>query len=178
MKAQLFQFFKQLPLAVYLVAGGIAVFGSWLALDRAHQRAIGKQELQIVQYEMANRDLRMEADSLRKAYKPQAVAAAKWHTKWDTLRAGVDTQWLKPDSVPVPVEVVRTIVVTADSAIRTCTQALQTCEARVGIAQRGWDGARQELKVLKASFPSPVQKYRWLVGGVIGGAVIGYVAKP
>jgi hypothetical protein len=44
--------------------------------------------------------------------------------------ARVDTQWLH-DTIPVPVEVVREIVATADTTIRACRAALTTCEQRV-----------------------------------------------
>ncbi len=171
MKAQLAKFFGRLPLTVYLVAGGVAVFGGWLTINNRHQREVGKRELQIVQYEMANRDLRRANDSLAQVYRVDTLRLTRLKLQTDTLTQTVE-RW-KRDTLKVVEYVVR-----ADSTIAACTQALQTCEARVLVAQKGWTGAREELKVLKASFPSPVQKYRWLVGGVIGGAVIGYVAKP
>jgi hypothetical protein len=63
-------------------------------------------------------------------------------------------------------------VAKADTTIRACTQALSTCEARIGVAQRGWDGARDEIALLKKSIPSSSQKYLYMAIG----SGIGYLA--
>lgn len=45
MKAQLSQFFRQLPVTVYLVVGAVAAAGGWLAINNAHQRELGALEV-------------------------------------------------------------------------------------------------------------------------------------
>ena len=61
------------------------------------------------------------------------------HVKSPNYQTAAVERW-KRDTLKV-VEYVKQ----SDSTIKACTQALQTCDERVGIAQRGWDGARQEI---------------------------------
>jgi len=91
-------------------------------------------------------------------------------TRWDTVKMGVDTI-----TVPVPVEVVKTIVATADTALRACSVVVQTCEQRV--AQRD-----SIILVLKSQRPLLLdQKDGWAkrtakkAGWVLLGAGIGYI---
>jgi hypothetical protein len=110
----------------------------------------------------------MRYDSLEKAYRPQTASVVKWKTKWDSTKAGVDTQWLKPDSVPVPVEVVRYITATADSTIKACTRALATCDQMVGAQRARAEAAEQEVRILKRSMPGKLAR----CGVGVGAAVV------
>lgn len=151
-------------LGVGLLMGG---YSYW-----AHvQREYGKRDLLIAQAERTNADLRHAQDSLANVYRVDTLRLTTIRRVTDSLTVTVD-RW-KHDTVRVVEYVAK-----ADTAIRVCTAALHTCEARVGVAQRGWAVARQELTVLKASFPSPVAKWRdRVVGGLVGGLIV-YVAKP
>jgi len=156
---------------VALVVLAVAALGGLVAWNNQHQRAIGKRDIQIHQYEVANHALRAEADSLAKAYRVDTLRLTRLKLRTDTLTQTVE-RW-KRDTLTVVEYVTR-----ADSTIKACTQALSTCDERVGVAQRGWAGARDEMKVLKASFPSPVQKWRWGAAGALVGAVVGRLVRP
>lgn len=69
-------------------------------------------------WQAERRQLVARADSLARAYRVDTVRTERVVTRWRTL---VDTLTLT-DSVPVPVEVVRTIVATCDSVIGACQQ--------------------------------------------------------
>ena len=162
---------KQVPAMAYLYGLLAAALVTGYAGFVHTQREIGKRDIQIHQYEVANADLRHEADSLRKAYKVDTLRLTKIRRVTDSLTVTVE-QW-KHDTLRV-VE----YVAQADTTIKACTKALSTCEARVGVAQRGWDGARDEIKVLKASMPSKLAPWRdRLIGVIVGGAIVA-VAKP
>jgi phosphoribosylaminoimidazole carboxylase (NCAIR synthetase) len=162
---RLSQLAKNIPSAVYLYALlGVAVIGAYQGWAY-HQREIGKREMQIVQYEHTNRTLRQLADSLAKQYRVDTVRFRVIRTQVDTLTQAVEN-W-KTDTLKVVEYVAK-----ADTAIKACSVALATCEQRVGVAERGWKGARDEIAVLKASFPSKARP--WLYGAVGVGA--GYLA--
>ena len=163
---------------VVLVVLALGAVGRGYYVWQEKQRQIGRLEVELVQSAHELRAAKMLADSLAKIEKPQVTAAVKWRTKWDTLKAGIDTQWLKPDSVPVPVEIVRYITAAADSTIRACSTALQTCEARGNALSRALAASERSNVILKASYPSPARK--WLHGAVGAGvgALIVLVAKP
>lgn len=88
-------------------------------------------------YEERMRVLSGERDSLagRAArtdtqYVTDTAALREAAARFARRAARVDTQWLH-DTIPVPVEVVREIVASADTTIRACRAALTTCEQRV-----------------------------------------------
>ena len=156
---------SHVPQKAYIISGAIVIlWGAWTA-NNYHQREIGKRDLLIAQHERTNADLRHQADSLSKVYRTDTLRLTKIRRVTDSLTVTVD-QW-KHDTVKVVEYVAK-----ADSTIKVCSLALQTCEQRVSVAQRGWDGARDEIKLLKASMPSPAKK--WLYG--LAGVGVGYVA--
>lgn len=163
-------FLKRIPSAVYLyMLLAIGIFGAYQSFVY-HQRQIGKRELQIVQYEIANRDLRREADSLAKRYRVDTIWRRVTQTRVDTMATTVD-RW-KHDTLRVVEFVAR-----ADTAAKACTQALQTCEQRVGVATRGWDNARAENAILKASFPSKAKPWLYGAAGIGIGVLAGRWVK-
>lgn len=162
---------SKIPTTVYLVAGAVALFASWLAINNQNQRAIGKRDIQIHQYEVANAALRHEADSLAKVYRVDTLRLTRLKLRTDTLTQTVE-RW-KHDTL----EVVR-YVVQADSTIKACGKALSVCEARAGVAERGWAGARDEIRVLKAQMPGRGQRWQDRAVGLAAGLIVGYVAKP
>lgn len=96
--------------------------------------------------------LERRTDSLKAAYRRDTVRLTKWLTKWDTAKGRVDSI---PVDRPVPYEVVRTVIVTADSTIAACRSALSTCETekaalRATIGQ--WEGRFRDLKQREPGF--------------------------
>lgn len=150
MKAKIIALFKQVPTFVYVVASVLTIAGSWLALDRAKQRQIGALNAEIAAQEQTNADLRRAQDSLAKAYRTDTVRLTKIRRVTDSLTVTVD-QW-KHDTLKV-VEYVHQ----ADTTIKACTAALQTCEDRVRIAQLGWANARAEIARIKS-----IPKQGWI----------------
>ena len=162
---------SRVPTIAYVVVIIVSFLGSWLALNNKHQRDLGALNAQISAQESENRTLRMAQDSLAGVYRVDTLRLTKIKRVTDSLTTTVEV-W-KRDTLKV-VEYVEK----ADSSIRVCTQALQTCEARVLNAQQGWANARAEIAKIKATIPSKGQKWLWMLGGAAGGAVIGYVAHP
>lgn len=157
---------KRVPHAAYLYAVlGVAMIGAWQA-NNYHQREIGKRDSLIATAERTNEQLRKAQDSLAKQYRVDTVRFRVIRTQVDTLTRTVEN-W-KTDTLKVVEYVTK-----ADSTIKSCVQALQTCDERVGVATRGWNNARAENALLKASFPSKTKPY---VYGAIG-VGIGYLVK-
>lgn len=156
---------KNVPTTAYIISGAIVIlWGAWTA-NNYHQREVGKRDLLIAQHERTNADLRHQADSLSKVYRTDTLRLTTYRLKLDTLTTTVEL-W-KHDTL----EVVQ-YVQQADSTVKVCSLALATCEQRVAVAQRGWDGARDEIALLKRQMPSPAKK--WLYGAL--GVGVGYVA--
>jgi hypothetical protein len=128
---------------------GVALIGGYNVFVH-QQREIGKRDLLIAQHERTNADLRHQADSLSKVYRTDTLRLTKIRRVTDSLTVTVD-QW-KHDTLKV-VEYVHQ----ADTTIKACTAALQTCEDRVRIAQLGWANARSEIARIKA-----IPKQGWI----------------
>ena len=161
---------KNIPSSAYLYALlAVALIGAWQA-NNYHQREIGKRDLLIAAAERTNADLRHLADSLAKAYRVDTVRFRVIRTQVDTLTRTVEN-W-KTDTLKVVEYVTK-----ADSTIKVCSMALATCEERVAVAQRGWDGARKEIAILKANYPSKARP--WLYGaiGLGAGVLVGKAVK-
>lgn len=132
MKLMLAWLKQWLPLVRPFLPYGIAAA---LALTALHLYNRAQQE----QGAWAERDrvmhLRLDSlgkalDSTAKAFRVDTVKFRVTRQRWDTVRAGVDTQYLH-DTLPVPVEVVREVVHAADTTIKACTQAVLDCS-------KGW----------------------------------------
>lgn len=156
---------RQIPSAAYLYAVlGVAVIGGYNVFVH-QQREIGKRDLLIAQHERTNEQLRKAQDSLAKVYRTDTVRLTRYRLRVDSLTTTVEL-W-KHDTVKVVEYVTK-----ADSTIRVCSQALLTCEQRVGVAQKGWDNARAEIAKLKSATPSRARP--WLYGAA--GVGLGYLA--
>lgn len=100
--------------------GALLVGGIILGIMLVKQfESTSKQRARAEAAELAIDSLDSVIDSLEQTYKQDTVRLTKWRTRWDTVKAGVDT---------VPVE---TIIEVADSTINACQAALSTCETRV-----------------------------------------------
>lgn len=102
--------------------------------------------------------LQYTADSLERAYRVDTLRLTKTVTKYEQLAGRVDSAWLH-DTIRVPVEVVREIKASADTAIRACTAVRLTCEQRVGVLTAWKDSATASAAANRAlAFPSIGQR--------------------
>lgn len=161
---------RSIPSQAYLYGALILALIGGYQYWAHEQQEKGALRLRIAQHERTNADLRHKADSLSKVYRTDTLRLTKIRRVTDSLTVTVD-QW-KHDTLKV-VEYVDSTVVER----KACSMALATCEDRVGVAQRGWDGARDEIKLLKAQMPSPVRKFVWGLAGLGVGYVAGLVQK-
>lgn len=134
--------------AAGIVAGGLALWGLYAGWRHEVQvRAVAA-------YAVADdvtviHRLTTRADSLQAVFRVDTVRLTKWLARWDTLRVGIDTL-LQHDTVTVPVEVVRTIIASADTTIRECHSVLSTCE-------QGWLTAKQQVLTLQTALAKTQQ---------------------
>lgn len=83
------------------------------------------------------------------------ASVASWRAAVARLEDSVAVLALRsPDTVRVPVEVVREVVVAADSAIQACTAVVQTCEQRVAVRDSLLAVERQRSAILARQRPS------------------------
>lgn len=157
---------KQVPTAAYLYAAlGLAVIGAYNGWAY-HQREIGKREVQLVAAAADLRDAKREIERLASQYRVDTVRFTSYRLRTDTMTTTVEL-W-KRDTIRVVEYVTK-----ADSTIRVCAAALQTCEQRVGAVTRALDASERANRILKQSFPSPAKP--WLYG--VAGIGVGYLAR-
>lgn len=166
--------FRQLPATAYLYALLAASLLSLYAGWAHYQREIGRRDILTAQAKAGEQAARDSLAILNKVQKPQTAAAVKWRTKWDStglrqLQYTLDS--LKALGVPKP-EIIQVLVpvstlATANTAITACTLALQTCDQRVGMAQRGWDRAEDRIKLLEKQMPGRLTPWRHRAEGAL-----------
>jgi hypothetical protein len=140
-------------------------------LDVRHQREIGAARVR-AQAQLLVRQWQDSATAFRQqlALRQETVTVAT--TRWRTTAAQVDTQWLRsvPDTVRVPVEVVRTIVAQADTAVNACTRALTDCTRLAA----SLDSVIVAQRTAQQFAPTPPRAWRrW--GGWVAAGVAGYL---
>jgi hypothetical protein len=152
---------RSVPVTAYAIAGcGALLFAAYTA-NNAYQRRIGAEQVLTAQARADAAKWKRTADSLAKAYHVDTVRLTKIRRVTDSLTLTVD-RW-KTDTLKV-VE----YVIAADSTIRVCSQALATCEARVGAERQRVLAAQRETAALKAQMPSKARK--WLGMAISAGA--------
>ena len=114
--------------------GIVAVLGMMRCRDIQHQRAIGAANERIHIADSTLRVVRRDSVRLDTIYRTDTLRFARTLVRRDTVLRTVD-RFLR-DTVPVPVEVVRSIVTADSQAIAACSIALHTCEERIGNAER------------------------------------------
>jgi hypothetical protein len=126
--------------------------------DRYHER-LGAAAQQLAAARDSSRLHARRADSLSRVFHVDTVRVTKTVTAWRTL---TDTLVLS-DTVPVPVEVVREVVATADSAITACTLALGTCSELTAALRRQVAGLTAErdaaLTIARRAKPGALQRW-------------------
>lgn len=111
----------------------------------------------------ASQSLAAAARQLDTVYRQDTVTLWRTKSRWDTVR--VDVERWKTDTLRV-VE----YVALADSTIRVCTQAVQTCEQRVRAAQALTLDMQAQLQAEQSSHRKAV--WQWGLAGVGLGAVL------
>src|SRR5689334_14767680 len=120
------QWMAAFPYFVVLMTGV-----AWRVSDVRRQRAIGAAEGRAAQATAQRDSLKPVLDSLRKAATAQRETLRVAVIRRVPVRDTVE-RWLR-DTVPVPVEVVRSIVVADSQVIQACTVALNTCDQEKSI---------------------------------------------
>lgn len=182
------------------------VFALYLALVLFGLFAKSCNDASTARAALANRDLALARDSskalratigaLEKRHTQQLAHFAATESRYDSLAARyritervlVNTRAARLagdptpprivyDTVPVPVEVVRTIVQTADSAIAACHLLASTCEERVAARDALLTVRNTEIAALKKLRPSWFARVRWSIRDVAIGYALGKVVK-
>ncbi len=125
-----------------------------LGLATCDGRRQGDARLRLAEAERQLDSLRALADRLDTLYLRDTVRLRQLVTRWDTAVVAVD-RW-KHDTVTV-----ERVVTLADSTIRACTAALQTCEQRVDAARRGW-----RVEAARADALEALQGRPWTAAGL------------
>lgn len=100
----------------------LAIIG--LRLSQETLRHEGELREQVRALETRNAKLEDEAGVVDTAYVHDTVTFTRWRTRLDTLAVDIKVT----DTVAV-----RQFIAVADSTVRSCSVALQTCEARVAL---------------------------------------------
>ena len=150
------------PWQVQLIAAIASVLvGSGLfAAYNHYQREIGKRDLLIAQYTQAAQQAQRRADSLAKVYRTDTLRLWRVVRTTDTLTQTVE-RW-KHDTLKVVEYVAK-----ADTAIKACTLALQTCEQRVAAERDGRIAAEQKATTLEHLMPSKFSPVRHRIEGAV-----------
>jgi hypothetical protein len=155
-----------------IIAYGIAIaatIGAKVTYDRGQQEQGALRERLRVEVAAA-KALGRSVQRTDTVYLRDTVRLTRRLTRWDTVRAGVDTL---RDTVRVPVETVRWITATADSTIRECRIVQLSCEARVAVRDSLLDVQRRQLAIMAKQRPGFVKRWgervTWLAAGVVLG---------
>lgn len=126
------------------------------------QRRRGRAEAQTAALRAANDSLRLVARRIDTLYRVRVDTFVRWRVRLDTLTRTVEA-W-KHDTVKVVEYVAR-----ADSTIRACSLALETCEQRVAVRD-------ERIRVLEATIramPKP-RAALWVWAERLGIAFVSY----
>ncbi len=104
-------------------------------------------------------------------YHVDTVRFTRRQTVWDTVTRTVAAL---PDTVRVPVEVVRWVAREADSTIQACRVVVQTCEARVALRDSLLAVRARQVAILEARRPSRLRPWLERAAWV---ALVGAVAR-
>lgn len=115
-----------------LVLAGLVWWAGFSCSGRLNREQAIRDSTQMASYRQTIGELSKQAARVESTYVRDTVRLRVWRTHWDTLKHVIRLT----DTVPVPVEVVREVVKTADSTVQACGSALRTCEERVGLFLR------------------------------------------
>jgi hypothetical protein len=160
---------RSVPATAYLYGLLAVALLSMYAGFVHYQREIGRREIMLSAAASELRDAKMLADSLAKVYRVDTLRFTKIRRVTDSLTVTVD-RW-KTDTLKVVEYVIK-----ADSTIKACSQALATCEQRVGAVTRALAASERANGILKAQMPSKLAPWRHRAEGAILGAAVYAIA--
>lgn len=113
---------------------------------------------------------------LENAHRVDTVRLTRTLRRWDTVAVVRDSLLTLHDTVRVPVEVFRPVLVASDSVRNACLTALGSCEAISQNLKTRLTLTEQQRDVYKAQRPSFVSTWFWRgaafgLGYVVGGGV-------
>lgn len=142
----------------------LALSGAY-AIWQDRQRAIGRLEVELRQSRSDYQTLIARADSLARAYHIDTVRLTTYRLRLDTLTTTVEL-W-KHDTVTVT-----QYVATADSTVRACSTALQTCAARASALSGALVASEASYQALKRLQPRPGAIWRQRAAGALAGVAV------
>jgi hypothetical protein len=155
---------RSVPVTAYVIAGcGALLFAAYTA-NNSYQRRLGREQVLTANARADAAKWKRTADSLAKAYHIDTVRLTRYRLRLDTMSTTVEL-W-KHDTVKVVEYVAK-----ADSTVRVCAQALQTCEQRVFAIQNGWDATKRELALSRTASHSRSTLGAASVGAVVGAGI-------
>jgi hypothetical protein len=148
-----------------LTVVGLALLGGAYATWQDRQRAIGRLEAQLVTVTAEKKLLLARADSLARAYRIDTVRLTTYRLRLDTLNTTVEL-W-KTDTIRV-----LEYVAAADSVVKSCYNALSTCDARVGAISGALAASETANRALRRLVPPPSAAWRHRAAGAVAGVAI------
>lgn len=144
---------------------GMALAGLWVQHNAA-LRNEGALREQMAGLNARNAKLEDEAGRVDTAYIHDTVTFTRWKTRLDTLAVDMKVT----DTVQV-----RQFIAVADSTVRACSVALQTCETRVALRDQRIAVLDSLLTAEKHTHPSwlsrTLGKAAWAAAGYVAGSV-------
>lgn len=135
------------------------------------QLRIADSTVKTLEQRKARVDVRYRTDTVR-----LAANTRLWRSAIATLGADVDRLrdsvtrlgQVPPDTVPVPVEVIRWVAQAGDSVVTACTAAVTTCEQRVAVRDSIASALRREIALVQKQRPSTARRWtgRLLLGAL------------
>lgn len=138
---------------VYVSVAALVAVLVTLALWRADVRREALKDAALGSLEQRVQNLAAVAAIVDTQLVHDTVRFTKIEQHYDSAKSVVETKWLH-DTVPVPVEVVKTIVQEADSTIRFCKVTLSECAKEVVLQKNIVANRDSAIDILKSQKPS------------------------
>jgi len=155
-------------LIAYLIAVS-ATIGAQMVYDES-LRAQGALREQLRVADSTATALATRAARVDTIYQRDTIRLTRRLTQWDTVTQVVDAL---PDTVRVPVEVVRWVAAEADSTIRSCRIVVETCEQRVAVRDSLLNVQRRQIDLMAKQRPGLVKRWGSRVSWVAAGVILG-----
>lgn len=141
---------------LWALVGGLALVLGAGAAYTAHQREVGRWQERARVADSTARALAQRVARVDTVYRRDTVRLRQQLTRWDTVTREVAAL---PDTVLVPVEVVRWVAREADSTVQACRVVVLTCEQRVAVRDSLISAQRQQLRAALAQRPSRLRPW-------------------
>lgn len=138
---------KAYAFAAALVVAAAIYFG-W----RQYERAVGARDEKIKTLRVSNDSLEKLSKRVDIQFVTDTLRLAGKKANYDSAKASVEAKWLH-DTIPVPVEVVKTIIQKADSTQAACSVVVTDCVKQVGVQRALVANRDSVISILKAEKP-------------------------